>query len=218
MQPSEYIHLSYPVPYHAQIASPELATQIFEQGMDPCLDPRWAESGANTTEEYAYRFERACGAACVQMCVEALGGISRTLVDWANLGVQNGGYLIKQENDSRIEYGWIHKSLADLICHEGFKATAQPADLDGIIQFICQDQLVIASVSYETGTPFPITKKSGHLIVIHGIQLTDGIPQKLIVHNPSGRTLDMQANARIPVDRFESGYSGRIIVAGKLIH
>jgi hypothetical protein len=35
----ETIRLPYPVPYYAQIASPELAESIFVQGMDPAQDP-----------------------------------------------------------------------------------------------------------------------------------------------------------------------------------
>ncbi|MBV5330914.1 hypothetical protein JZU69_00485 [bacterium] len=79
----ETIRLPYPVPYYAQIASPELAESIFVQGMDPIHDPRWAESGAETPQEYAYWVERACGVACLKMCVEAVGGPTRPLVEWA---------------------------------------------------------------------------------------------------------------------------------------
>jgi hypothetical protein len=82
----EIVRLPYPVPYYAQVASLELAEAIFNQGMDPAQDPRWAESGADTPQEYAYWVERACGVACLKMCVEALGGPVRSLVDWGRWG------------------------------------------------------------------------------------------------------------------------------------
>jgi hypothetical protein len=43
-------HLQYSIPYYAQIASPELAEAIFVHGLDPTLDPRWAESGAESPQ------------------------------------------------------------------------------------------------------------------------------------------------------------------------
>src|SRR5512138_753865 len=95
----ETIRLPYSVPYYAQIASPELAESIFVQGMDPAKDPRWAESGAESPEEYAYWVERACGVACLKMCVEAAGGPVRSLVDWARLGLERGGYLVRPDAD-----------------------------------------------------------------------------------------------------------------------
>ena len=64
----ETIRLPYPIPYCAQVASPELAHPIFAGGMDARLDPRWRESGAETAEEYAYWCWRARGPACVKMC------------------------------------------------------------------------------------------------------------------------------------------------------
>jgi hypothetical protein len=59
--------LQYSIPYYTQIASPELAETIFVHGLDPTLDPRWTESGAESPQEYAYWVDRACGAACLKM-------------------------------------------------------------------------------------------------------------------------------------------------------
>ncbi len=69
----ETITLPYPVPYYAQVSSVELAEAILTERMPAELDPRWAETGAATPEIYAYWTQRACGVACVKMCVEALG-------------------------------------------------------------------------------------------------------------------------------------------------
>jgi hypothetical protein len=213
----ENIRLPYPVPYYAQIASPELAQAIFVDGLDPLLDPRWAESGAETPQEYAYWVERACGVACLKMCVEALGGPSLTLVQWARLGLARGGYLIRRSADgSEQEVGWIHRALAEMAIEAGLAAQVQPASLDEIVLHLRQGSLVIASVSYQAGDDrLPITRKGGHLMVVTGADCLDGITLGLIVNNPSGRRANLQAGATLPVERFASAYSGRVIVISR---
>lgn len=211
----EIIRAAYPVPYYAQVASPELAGAIFGQGLDPALDPRWAESGAVSVEEYVYWTDRACGVACVKMCVEALGGPVRPLLEWARAGVKIGGYLTDlRQGGSPYERGWLHSALAELIRGEGVAAQPRPAALEEFPALLAAGSLMIASVSYEIGLPGPVTKRGGHLVVVSGAELQDGRLAALIVHNPSGRTAEMRAYARIPVECFESGYTGRVIVVG----
>jgi hypothetical protein len=210
----EIIRLPYAIPYYAQIASPELAEAIFVQGLDPTLDPRWAESGAETPQEYAFWVERACGVACLKMCVEALGGPVYSLVDWARAGMKRGGYLIHHdERGSPHEVGWIHSALADLAREVGLTAEAKPASLNEIVDHLQLGCLVIASVSYEAGDDrLPITKKGGHLMVVAGAECEANAVLALYVYNPSGRRADLQVRARLPIDRFVPAYSGRIIV------
>jgi hypothetical protein len=214
----EIIRLPYSVPYYAQIASPELAESIFVEGMDPTQDPRWEESGAATPEEYAYWVERACGVACLKMCVEAVGGPIRSLVDWARLGKERGGYLIRHKDDdgSIHEVGWIHSALADMARESGLTAEARPAGLEEIPAYLRQGLVVIASVSFEVGDDrLFITRQGGHLMVVIGVDCLDGVPQAFYVNNPSGRRADLQAGARLPLERFAAGYSGRVIIIGR---
>jgi hypothetical protein len=212
----ESIRLPYPVPFYGQIASPELAEAIFIQGFPPEQDPRWAESGAATPAEYAYWVERACGVACLKMCVEALGGPQRSLVAWAKLGLERGGYLIRQRADgSSHEVGWVHQALAGMARECGFDAEARAATLEEIPVFLRQRQLVIASVSYEAGDErIPITHQGGHLMVVLGADCLNGAPTAFYVNNPSGRRPAWQVNARIAAERFAQAYSGRVIVLG----
>jgi len=122
------IRLPFYVPYYAQIASPGLARAIFDEGLDARLDPRWQESGAETVEEYAYWSWRACGPACVKMCVGALGGERLSLIDWIKAGLSLGGYLIEKDDQGNpVEVGWLRRTLAELIRSAGFQAVAQPA-------------------------------------------------------------------------------------------
>ncbi len=201
------------LPYAAQVASPELAARIFVDGMDPILDPRWQESGADSPQEYAYWTGRACGVACVKMCVEAFGGPILPLVAWARRGVELGGYLSELRPDgSQAERGWLHSALADLMRAEGLQAEPRALAISDFPTLIAAGSLIIASVSYEIGTPLPVTRKGGHLVVVYGIELQENQVSALILNNPSGRTSEMQAGACIPVQRFEQGYTGRAIV------
>ena len=214
---SETIRLPYPVPYYAQIASPELAESIFVHGMNPAQDPRWAESGAESPQEYAYWVERACGVACLKMCVEAVGGPKYSLVDWAHIGLERGGYLVRHNEDGSVyEVGWIHRVLAEMAKENGLIAASHPAMLEEIPEYLRRERMVIASVSYEAGDDrLPITRRGGHLMVVVGAECADGFPYAFYVNNPSGRRAELQAGARLPLERFAPAYSGHIIVIGR---
>ncbi len=210
-----WVRAPYPVPFAAQVASPDLAETIFSGQMRAEDDPNWAASGAETPQEYAYWTERACGVACVKMCVEALGGPQRPLVDWAKAGVAAGGYLTELRADgSQNERGWLHSGLAGLIAAAGFYAQPRPADLNEFPALLAAGRLLIASVSYQIGTALPVTKRGGHLTVISAAGLRGEILAALEVYNPSGRGKALREAAVIPVDRFAAGYAGRIIVVG----
>ncbi len=214
---SETIRLPYSVPYYAQIASPELAESIFVHGMNPAQDPRWAESGAESPQEYAYWVERACGVACLKMCVEAVGGPKYSLVDWAYMGLERGGYLVRYDEDGSVhEVGWIHRVLAEMAQENGLLAESHPAVLEEIPEYLRRECMVIASVSYEAGDDrLPITRQGGHLMVVLGAECVDGFPYAFYVNNPSGRRAELQAGARLPLERFAPAYSGHIIVIGR---
>jgi hypothetical protein len=211
---SETIRLPYPVPYYAQIASPELAEAIFTNGLDPLLDPRWAESGAETPQEYAYWVDRACGVACLKMAVEALGGPAVSLVEWARLGVEKGGYLIRRdEKGDAHEVGWVHAALAGMAREAGLESQAKAADLAEICDHLRRGTLVIASVSYQAGDDrLEITHRGGHLMVVIGAEVDESGPLTFTVNNPSGRRAELQAGARLPAARFAQAFSGRVIL------
>lgn len=209
----ERITLPYPVPYAAQIASPELADDIFMHRLPPEQDPRWAETGARSPAEYAHWVERGCGVACVKMSVEALGGPVRPLLDWAREGVALGGYLIEQrENGESVERGWVHAALARLCQSAGLQAEARAAAVEEIPEHLRAGRLVIASTSYEIGTHGPVTKRGGHLVVITGAEVEGGRPVTFSIHNPSGHFAHLQAGGQVPAERFAQGYTGRVIL------
>lgn len=209
----ERIQLPYPVPYYGQVASPELAAAFFEHGRPLESDPRWAEFGASSAPAYAYWADRACGIACVKMCAEALGGPVRPMMDWIQAGLDLDGYAVTtHENGEKEEIGWVHQCLSDLLAPYAARTWPQAAALDEIVAHLAAGRLVIASVSYQIGTTQPVTRRGGHLVVVTGVERdADGV-RALVVSNPSGRTIHLRQNARIPADRFLAGYSGRIIV------
>jgi hypothetical protein len=213
---THHFHLSYPVPYYAQVASPELATKIFVDGFDPAQDLRWAETGAESPQEYAYWVDRTCGIACIKMCIEALGGRVCSMMDWVRMALEINGYMVKENTlGEPIEFGWVHQSLSELIRREGLYAKPVTASVEEIAGYVSSDIMMIASVSFELGDNLKVTKKGGHLVVVMGADYCGGMVKTLIVNNPSGRRTEFQAGASIPARRFEEGYSGRGIVVGK---
>jgi hypothetical protein len=171
--------------------------------------------GTKDADAYLYWAPRACGMACVKMVVEALGGPNRSMMDWVKQGLERDGYHRRLELDgSYTELGWSHTVLAALISTSGFPARSAQADLTGIVNALCQGMPVIVSITYELGTDRPITQKSGHMGVITGCDLENDQLHAVYLHNPSGRTKALRINARIPVDRFTMGYSGRAILIG----
>lgn len=210
----EQIRFSHYLPYYSQIASLDLAREIFEERYDPVNDPGWRSFGAQTPEDYAYWVSRACGIVCVKMCAEGFGMGKRTVHEWIKRGLDHNGYLVLEENGKCEECGWIHGTLAELLCAEGLNSQAVPASLPEIIRYLRDGNLFIASVSYQLGTQNPITFKGGHMVVVHGADIKDGLITSVHIHNPSGRIPALQANAAIPAGRFISAYAGKGIVTG----
>ena len=208
------IRVSYPVPYYAQVASPELAGPIFREEMDARDDPRWAETGARDADEYAYWVMRACGIVSMKTCIEALGGPQRTVMAWIEDGLARDAYRIRHDDQGNpFEVGWIHDGLIGMMRDCGLSAVRQTGTVEDIQAAIQADRLVIASVTYELGSSLPVTRNWGHLVVVHGYQTSDErLLTGLLVNNPSGRAPAFQQDALIPIERFREGFSGRMMV------
>ena len=185
----------------------------------------WASYGASTPEEYAHWALRSCGVVCVKMAVEGLttGTPSGTVVDWVQAGLHIDGYITElrptaDRPDKPVEKGWKHAALAQLAKAHGLRAElVSDLALDDLAAHARADRLVIASVSAELGEESaPITRSSGHLVLVLGVALDGaGAVQRVVVHNPSGRSRALQESARIDAARFAQGFSGRGIVVGR---
>lgn len=211
------LRVSFPISYTCQFASPALV-RAFVHGERPLeSDPAWASYGAATPEEYAHWARRACGVVCVKMAVEGIMGLApRPVMDWVREGLALDGYLTEQRADRAVEKGWKHASLARLAVQHGCDASlAGGMTVESLAAHLREDRAVIASVTSELGEEGPLTRASGHLVVAFGAVLDeDGGVCEVVIHNPSGRTTALQAGARIPVERFTLGFSGRGIVVG----
>jgi hypothetical protein len=211
-KPVERIFFPAHVPYYAQVASPDWAEAVFDRGLDPSGDLRWPEWDACDAQEYAAWCPRACGAVCVKMCVEALGGPVIPVMGWIRQGLALDGYEIKTSPEGVVtEIGWKHAALVQLIDSSGLHAAALPMDLSSIPIQLSNSRLIVASVSYEIGTDRPVTHRGGHLVVVTGAELREDRLRFLYVNNPSGRTPALRECARIPISRFSQAYSGRVI-------
>jgi len=210
--------LSRAIPYACQFASPELVWEFINKTRDLKTDPRWAEYGAASPEEYAYWAMRSCGVVCVKMAVEGLAGIApRPVMDWVREGLALDGYLTEIRADRPVEIGWKHAALAELVKQHNLSAEiAAHLTTGDLVEHLRSDRLIIASVTSELGEDAPITRKNGHLIVVYGAALdSQGSVESVIAHNPSGRRPELRAAASIPVERFREGFSGRGIVISR---
>jgi hypothetical protein len=188
----------------------------------PENDPRWEEYGAETPEEYGYWSLRSCGVVAVKMIVEGLTGAKpETVMTWINAGLELDGYLTEirpDRTDKRVEIGWKHSVLAELAREHGLAAElASEMDMRTLVEHIRAGRIVLASVSPELGGEGPVTRSSGHLVVLFGAVLDGGGEvQSMVVHNPSGRTPALRQGAQIAARRFLKGFSGRGIVIQKM--
>ncbi len=214
------LSVSYPVPYTCQFASPELVWDFINGGRDLKTDPNWAAYGASSPQEYAYWAMRSCGVVCVKMAVEGITGRpTGTVMDWVHAGLAIDGYLTElrpDRLDKPVEKGWKHLTLARLAIERGcYAELAAELHVNSLVAQLQNDRLVVASVSSELGEQKPLTRNSGHLIVVHGVMLGgDGQVSEVVVHNPSGRTAALRESAHIPTGRFAQGFSGRGIIIG----
>jgi hypothetical protein len=212
------VAVSYSIPYTCQFASPDLVWEFVNKERDLTTDPRWAEYGAETPQDYAHWALRSCGVVCVKMAVEGVMSIPpRPVMDWVREGLALDGYLTEIRRERPVEIGWKHAALADLARAHGCRAELvsglEPSDLAGHIR---AGRLVITSVTSELGEDAPITRQNGHLVVVYGVNLDEqGRVVSVIAHNPSGRRPAMRAGAILPADRFVAGFSGRGIVISR---
>jgi hypothetical protein len=210
----------YTIPYCCQFASPDLVHDFIYEVRTIDSDPRWADYGAATPAEYAHWARRSCGVVCVKMAVEGITACTpQPVMAWVQAGLAIDGYLTElrpDRPDRPIEKGWKHASLAHLAQMRGCAASMiKAATIVDLADHLRAGRVIIASVTSELGEDGPITRSSGHLVLIYGVGLdAAGQVIDVILHNPSGRAQALQAGARIPIDRFRSGFSGRGIVIG----
>src|SRR5574341_1130829 len=184
----------YAIPYVCQFASRDLVHAFLNEGRDVSTDPHWREYGADSPEEYAHWALRACGVVCVKMAVDGLTGQpSGTVMEWVRAGLALDGYLVERRPDrpdKRVEKGWKHAALAQLANEAGCQARlAADLSMDDLAAEIMAGHVLIASVSSELGEEVPITRRSGHLVVVYGVGLDDRIGMHIGDRKPANRKI-----------------------------
>ena len=200
------------VPYECQFASPELTKDILEQTIDAQSDSNWRIFGFETVEDTACWVPRLCGVCCVKMAVDHHGAAT-TVAGLTNEGVNLGGYDIDRD------IGWFYAPLLQLAETHGLDGAVQPhLSIYEVAKLVSSDEFVIASVNPEIirgDKPVRSQKKSGHLVLVIGVRISNHTIVGFYIHNPSGKTPDMQRNAFIPLNIFVQAYGERGIVLWK---
>ncbi|SEL86636.1 C39 family peptidase [Streptacidiphilus jiangxiensis] len=195
------------VPYCSQFGSPELVPELISGTLAAQDDPRWAESGASTPQEYAWWCRRVCGMACLRMALLHWRGSAPGTVELAHQCVAAGGYVVDGE---RVE-GLIYAPFARYAGERwGLAATVETSlDPAGIRAHLDAGRLPMLSVhpSIRTLNPEP-PFRGGHLVLA-----VDHDDEALYVNNPSGYP-GSQHYARVPWADLDRFFARRGVVLG----
>ncbi|MFE9727211.1 peptidase [Streptomyces sp. NPDC005794] len=189
-------------PVHTQFASPGLVEAIVEGGLDPAADPRWADSGAASSAEYARWAGHLCGMTCLRM---ALGTGAPPLFALRDGALTYDAYT---EDADGVIRGLVYAPFAryasevhglDAVVHRHLS----PA---GVLDLLDEGRRVMASVHYGIRHPErPAPGRGGHLVLLTS-RTADGAGVHF--HNPSGTTATTRA-ADLPLPVFERFFAGR---------
>ncbi|MEY9875013.1 hypothetical protein ABH931_004514 [Streptacidiphilus sp. MAP12-33] len=198
-----------PVPYFSQFGSPELVPELIARTRAAQDDPRWAESGAASPQEYAWWCRRVCGMACLRMALVHWRGASPGTVELAHECVAAGAYVVDGE---RVE-GLIYAPFAVYVRERwGLEAEVDTAlDPARIRAHLDAGRLPILSVhpSIRTLDPEP-PSRGGHLVL--AVAHDD---EALSVNNPSGFP-GSQHYARVPWADLDRFFARRGVVLGPM--
>lgn len=199
-------------PYHAQWASPELIGRFLSGELSAAEDPRWAETGARTPQEYEFWSWRGCGMACLQSVLAERFGSSPGLVTLANELLMAGGYTLRPGG----VHGLVYAPFVEYLLRRWDIKARVRADLPlaALADELAGGACALVSVHPEIrSAPEPPPKRGGHLVLAFGSgQDDDGY---LEFHNPSGDIPATREAVRLPLPVFERYYAGRgVLVAG----
>lgn len=191
-----------------QYASPELVAAIAYDGHDPADDPRWAESGAPTRDDYARWCGEWCGMACLRMALAHRDGDAPTLYELLDRSLPYGTYVPRPDG---TVFGLVHDPfVAYARAEHGLDARAhRDLDPDGLRSLLATPgTMVVASVHREVRRPDrPAPGRGGHLVLVTA---HDPGTDTLAFHNPSGHTPSAR-EATLATDTFATFWSARAI-------
>lgn len=197
------------IPYFSQWESRELVNDLLNRKVLAREDPKWMDSGAETSEEYEYWSWNTCGMACLKMILtRKFGGVYRT-VALAKKCESYGGY---KRNGEIIE-GLFYQPFCKFLANE-FQIRAKVFRIFLTVGRIKKEVqkgnhfLVSVNPAIKKAGNTP-KSKGGHLVLITGF---DEDKRTLFLHNPSGFFGKSQENFEISEKDFKKFFAGRGIL------
>ena len=191
-------------PYFGQWESPGLIGDIITGKCHAEDDPAWANSGAESPEDYARWADHLCGVACLRMALAARGITPPRARDLARVLTRYGAYVEQADGNIR---GLIYAPAITWLA----EAHAMPAEIildraaEDIPPLLVDGGLFIASVHPAMRRPAdPAPGKGGHLVLVFGAG-----QGALRLHNPSGHDAASQCDARVAIADFARFFAGR---------
>ncbi|MFJ4668913.1 C39 family peptidase [Kitasatospora purpeofusca] len=199
---------THAVPYFSQYQTPSLVAGIATGERTAADDPRWATSGADSREEYAWWAGRLCGVACLRMALGHWHIDPPQAVPLARDLVTAEAYTV----DGDTVGGLFHEPFARYVTARWNIAARPESNLTGeaVRQAIGGGALVMLSVhtSIRTLDPAP-PKRGGHLVLAHAAD-----ERTVTIHNPSGWPGVSQKNHRIEWGTLARFSADRGIILG----
>jgi hypothetical protein len=202
------------VPYCAQFASRERINDYIHHQYGGAQDPNWRVFGTDDPAAYAFWAPRVCALACLKMAIEAFSPMLKpSLWELVHEGLAVNGYTVRDAQGNLADEGWYHHAQVHLAKRYGLQAVGRSyVSPLSVCAYVRGGWLVAASVTPEIGERQPQGRRyGGHLVLVYGFVWKGGRPAEYLLHNPSGRFTELQANARIAAPRFQASLAHRLI-------
>ncbi len=198
---------SQDIPYFAQWESPKRINDFISNKKSAIDDPQWANSGAESAEQYSLWAPHICGMASFKMILAASQHISVPTIDLAQDCATFGGYKLPLDQHVGLHY----RAFQDFARQKyNMKTTiARPLTLHKIKKSLHRGDFVIASVSSNIDLAPAHPSNTGHLVVITGY---NDDTRTITFHNPGGRSDQTQANSQLTYQHFEDYFNHKGLI------
>jgi len=166
----------------------------------------WKEKGLLNKEDALFWSRKACGIACVKMIAEAFGKDKVPFGSLIHEAFSAGAY--------KEGVGWIHAKIAEFTLKKfNLESIAERnVSIDFMRKIIESGGLIIASIGFGF-----YRGKSGHLIVVLGCEIKNGVVNGFYVHHPSSKKELCMNRGFVHIKKFINSFSGNIIKINKNI-
>jgi hypothetical protein len=204
------------IPYFSQFESPDLVEDIITEKSSAQNDPRWNQSGAETSAEYESYSWQICGMACLKMILAGLFKMEdHPLVALAKEAQRFGVYKPNSKPNMRENLdGMFHKPFIKYLKKFNLNGNLlRNAGRNSIAYQIYHNRFVIASVHHYIRHDNPSDNgKRGHLVLITGFRIKNGRVSGFFINNPSGfQSNKSQEHHFVSMKNWKKCFSGTMI-------